>query len=164
VLTACLFLFMEVVAIILTFQGGWTDADGEPAADQTTNAVITDIGCSIPLTGLLTLIVIDLKRSLRAPPPGQLRICLRLVRTIIMAMWSGRSCKARIARCGRRHASPGHPEAATDDSISSRNGTSTKPRALQSGWWRSGQVVVKVTIIAMSSCSRLWQCNTYRPA
>jgi hypothetical protein len=27
----------------------------------------------------------------------------------------------------------------------------------------SGQVTVKVAIIAMSSCSRLWQCMTYLP-
>jgi len=64
-LLAGLLLLMEIAAIGVTIEGGWNDADGRPAADQTTNAIIANLGCSIPLIALCALIVIDLKRSRR---------------------------------------------------------------------------------------------------
>jgi hypothetical protein len=60
-----LFLLMEITAIGITIEGAWTDAEGRPAVDQTTNAVIANLSCSIPLIALCILIVIDLRRSRR---------------------------------------------------------------------------------------------------
>lgn len=68
--TTGIFLLMEIAAIAITIDGGWTDPDGTVAADQTTNAMIANIGCSILLIVLCALIVVDLKRSQRTRNPA----------------------------------------------------------------------------------------------
>ncbi|MEU8661429.1 DUF4429 domain-containing protein [Actinoplanes philippinensis] len=72
-------LLMEIVAIVISLQGGWTDETGGVAADQTANALLANLGCGTPLIILVAVIVVDLKRSRRnvpaaalphEPPPG----------------------------------------------------------------------------------------------
>ncbi|WP_431895757.1 caspase family protein [Micromonospora haikouensis] len=64
--SAALLLFMEIAAIAITADGGWTDPDGKPTANQTPSAVIANVGCSIPLIVLVVVIIIDVRRSRRA--------------------------------------------------------------------------------------------------
>jgi hypothetical protein len=68
-LLAGVFLLAEIATIGVTIAGDWTDADGRTAADQTTNAIIANLGCSLPLIALCTLIVLDLRRSRRKKTP-----------------------------------------------------------------------------------------------
>jgi hypothetical protein len=66
--TIGLFLLMEIAAIAITVEGSWTDADGEPAANQTPDAIFANVCCLIPLIGLVTVAVIDLRRIRRNKP------------------------------------------------------------------------------------------------
>ncbi|SNY38097.1 caspase family protein [Paractinoplanes atraurantiacus] len=61
-------LLMEIAAIGVTIEGGWTDADGKVSEDQAMSAVFANLGCSIPLAGLGVLIFLDIRRSRRRRP------------------------------------------------------------------------------------------------
>jgi hypothetical protein len=66
-------LLMEVAAIAITIDGSWTDRTGQPAANQTPNAIIANLLCGLPIIALTTFLVIDIWRRRRraktqAPP------------------------------------------------------------------------------------------------
>lgn len=70
-----LLVISEIGAIAVTIQGSWTDPDGARSANQAPNAILANLGCLIPLIGLSTMIVIDLRRTKRkkattVPPPS----------------------------------------------------------------------------------------------
>ncbi|WP_238161714.1 caspase family protein [Micromonospora endolithica] len=64
--SATLLLIMEIAAIAITADGGWTGADGKPTANQTPSAVIANVGCTIPLIALVVIIIVDVRRMRRA--------------------------------------------------------------------------------------------------
>lgn len=67
-------LLMEIAAIAISIEGSWLDGTGKPAADQTPHILGTNLLFGIPLIGLCTLVVLDLKRSRRnASAPVQAR-------------------------------------------------------------------------------------------
>ncbi|MFC4068557.1 caspase family protein [Actinoplanes subglobosus] len=67
--TTGIFALMEIAAIAISIEGGWTDETGNVAADQRTNTIGANLACSIPLLILCTMVVVDLRRSRRTVPP-----------------------------------------------------------------------------------------------
>ena len=58
-----MFLLMEIAAIAITIDGGWTDANGQPSASQTLDAIIANTLCGVPTITLTVLIVVDIRRK-----------------------------------------------------------------------------------------------------
>lgn len=69
-ISTVVFVVMEIVAIAITVDGSWADASGNPAADQTSFAIIAHVGCLLPLTALGALTFIDLRRMYRESKGG----------------------------------------------------------------------------------------------
>nr|WP_245736504.1 caspase family protein [Micromonospora pattaloongensis] len=65
-----LLIFMEIAAIAITIDGSWTDANGKPATNQTSHAIIANVGCLIPLITLVAFLVFDVRRMRRTNATG----------------------------------------------------------------------------------------------